>query len=278
MTRKPFVLILSCAMLIMVAPVHAQKGCTLVSPTAGSPAFLIQYRGHYCLESDFVVDGVGIAIMAEDVVLDLQGHEIIGPADGANAGVWMTVGAGNVTVRNGTIRGFQVGLLSHRNGGRNRVENLTVLDSSQRGIIMDGENNIIRRNRVQGTRSTGGTSAGISVSGAKNSLVDNVILDTTTSDTGAAYGIEVYDATRTRILGTRIMNTEAGPSSLSTGILIRDSEITSIEQNAVINLFAEGAVAIAGENRGESYCAGNFIAGYSLAIENCVDGGGNTVR
>jgi hypothetical protein len=80
---------------------------------------VISVPGHYCLTSDLTTDmsaGTAISIEANSVVLDLQGHRVgglgAGPLTEATA-VTMGIPASgapvaNVTIRNGTVRGFSV--------------------------------------------------------------------------------------------------------------------------------------------------------------------------
>jgi hypothetical protein len=60
----------------------------------------------YRLEDDLTVDGTAVAITADDVTLDLNGHTITynsKPADRSVYGVYVAIGIDRVTIRNGTI-------------------------------------------------------------------------------------------------------------------------------------------------------------------------------
>ena len=84
--------------------------CTVIS----SLPYTVNAPGIYCLKGSLSLDVSGIVavrIDADDVVLDLNGHTLDGSGAGvetASLGV-VAVDHKNVTVRNGTIRGFSVG-------------------------------------------------------------------------------------------------------------------------------------------------------------------------
>ena len=73
--------------------------------------------------------GDGIVIVADGVTLDLNGHSIIG--DGSRTGLHPGVtvlGRRQVTVKGGTVRGFDAGV-SLVGGGRNTVTQMVVQDN-----------------------------------------------------------------------------------------------------------------------------------------------------
>ena len=78
--------------------------------------YIITAPGIYCLQSDLSTDiatGAAIEVAADDVVLDLNRHALDGSAAGASTeayGVY-AFDRKNITLRNGTIRGFVSGVL-----------------------------------------------------------------------------------------------------------------------------------------------------------------------
>jgi hypothetical protein len=77
---------------------------------------IIDQPGDYILTTNIVVSGpnvYGIQIISDDVILDLQGHSLIGPDGGekyeGSAGIQAS-GNTNITVKNGTVMGFFYGV------------------------------------------------------------------------------------------------------------------------------------------------------------------------
>lgn len=115
--------------------------------------------------------GNGIVINASNVVLDLGGHTITGPAPtgGNNRGVSVTFDHHGVVVRNGVIRGFDFGVgLSGR------------ADASISGLILDGNGlGISTQTDSSGSRITGNTIvnttrfSGLQLGGNDHLVADN---------------------------------------------------------------------------------------------------------
>jgi len=101
----------------------------------------------------------GILIGADNITLDLNGHTVAGtPASGDKGGV-VLVGRTGVTVRNGTVRSFDVGVVIEGGSG-NTIEGVNAIDnisfespgSANRGgdgiAILSSKNNRILRNNT----------------------------------------------------------------------------------------------------------------------------------
>jgi hypothetical protein len=106
--------------------------------------FVIKRPGSYVLGSNLVVNNPNvnaILVDADNVTIDLAGFAIIGPSvgpTGQGSGINTTV-RNNVTVRNGTVRGFfdPAAACVHLDGHlNNRVENLRVQDCPAVGVYV----------------------------------------------------------------------------------------------------------------------------------------------
>ena len=128
-------------------------------------------------------EGPALIVTADNVVVDLGGFTIYGPgASGADAPGILLKNVKGVTVRKGTVKGFEAGV-AIAGGANNVVENVTVEDNigTTEGNFGDGitvnqsNGNVIRGNTVR----RNGPFAGISLVGAcaKNEIRDNVISD-----------------------------------------------------------------------------------------------------
>lgn len=193
------------ALMLISATTHAET--TLCTPVV--PPATINKPGSYCLTQDYVVEvgdtRAAIQINTNNVVLDLNGHRIVNasPSLGTSTtGIRSgeeeeTVGRHTVTIRNGVIRGFTVGVMLSGSASKNsRVEDMLVDRSSYAGISVFGTQMIVRRNRVMNTGSTGKRTfpdaSGISAVGDAITIDDNEV-DGVVSDNRAvaitAYGL-----------------------------------------------------------------------------------------
>jgi parallel beta-helix repeat protein len=101
----------------------------------------------------------GIFVGADNIVLDLNGHTVAGTAASADGGGVVLVGRTGVTVRNGTVRNFDVGVVIE-GGSANTVEGVNAFDNisyetvgGRRGgdgiaILSSRDNTIARNNTV----------------------------------------------------------------------------------------------------------------------------------
>ena len=100
----------------------------------------------------------GIVIGANNITLDLNGHTVAGtPASGDQGGI-VLVGRTGVTVRNGAVRAFDVGVVIE-GGSANTVESVTAFENisfsgtTNRGgdgiaILSSSNNRILRNNTI----------------------------------------------------------------------------------------------------------------------------------
>jgi parallel beta-helix repeat protein len=100
------------------------------------------------LDSDLTCPGDGLVIGAHGVTLDLGGHTISGAGAAFSAGVRFQneISPQDVTIRRGTIRGFDVGILAEP------VERLAVrrlaITNNVTGIVIDISFDVVVRNNV----------------------------------------------------------------------------------------------------------------------------------
>jgi hypothetical protein len=153
--------------------------------------------GIYCLKGKLktsITSGAAITIAANDVTVDLNGWRLVGQAAGTG-----TLASGissdrhRVTVKNGTIVGFHVGV--YLTGRGVLVEDL-LLDHNRRiGILVEGPRALVRRNRVVdtgGSTATANAPAYAIVTAGSGSLIDgNMISNLTAVGTGWEYGIRI---------------------------------------------------------------------------------------
>ncbi len=121
-----------------------------------SVPFIINAPGTYALAGDLnygSLTGTAITIGASNVVVDLAGHKLWTSAGlGTTATGIAANDQANVTVRNGTLRGFQFGIrLVGEDGYGNRAENLQLNNITYNSIWVDGTGSVVENNRILDT-------------------------------------------------------------------------------------------------------------------------------
>lgn len=188
--------------------------------------------GTYCLNKSFT--GTGLVIDSNDVSLDMRGYSIINSqvalghlyAWGNQVGI-RSENRNNITVRNGTVIGFDFGVrLGYPAGARTSVivENILVRKSKAAGIAVLGYDTVIvRNNTVKDT--VGPQCTGIAADGRDDPAA------------GGAYHANVT------IEGNRVDNTRSGTQSvqgyLAAGIRTSFGQITTITNNVVTDVAAD---------------------------------------
>jgi len=122
-------------------------------PINNLPAFL-GVPGKYRLTKNFNFnkDGVAIVIAARDVVLDLNGFTINGPADADDSSVCVRITGPNAIVRNGTIRRFHTGVEDDSDDAIGTLlEDLQLINQHSVGVRLDAGESLLRRLRIRGT-------------------------------------------------------------------------------------------------------------------------------
>jgi hypothetical protein len=221
---KPFKLF---ALIFLFASVTslAQADCTPIT----SLPYTIGAPGQYCLTSTLttvLTQGAAISIGASDVVLDLQGHAIegSGAADTSAFGILASGALADITVRNGIVRGFSMGvILSSTNGLAGHV--------------------------VENIRAEGNTTAGIKVFGPDCSVHDNQVVATGGTNVGSVVQAIVVQGARARVLDNDVIGFDltTGPGTAS-GVLVKGSQAL-IERNRVVGATSYGILIVDGSTQ-----------------------------
>lgn len=132
----------------------SQAETTLCTNITSLPA-TISAPGSYCLKQDLatsMTSGFAITIDANSVVLDLNGFRLAGASAGpSTTAIGIATFRDNVTVRNGSVRGFSTNIQFA--GSNNVIENMKIDTARSFGIRALGIGHIVRNNDV--TRTTG---------------------------------------------------------------------------------------------------------------------------
>jgi hypothetical protein len=209
--------------------------------------FTIPSAGVYCLTHNLAsgaASGAAITIAANDVVLDLNGWTLDGSGAGtATEAVGISgTGRSNLTIKNGTVRGFQVGVqLASLPGAHGHVvEGIRADRNTLIGIVAGGDGLVVRDNLVL---DTGGSTApapigglrptGISAFLAPGSVIrNNQVVGTTGAAGSFAYDIWAGDANGILIEGNVVHHPVVSPA-FSFGIQVPFSQNAQVVNNRI---------------------------------------------
>lgn len=212
------------------------------TPITSLPA-VISTQGIYCLTGNLdtaQTSGAAITISSNNVTLDLNGWKVGGQSAGTGTtanGIYST--ANNVTVKNGIVRGFYVGV--HLAGRGARVQGITADQNTSVGIFVSGQGNLVQDNQVV---DTGGSTAlaNVNVSGIYATGVGSLIRDNLVSGlkaTGNGYEVGIYfdaGADQSGALSNVVSDTARPPAIVaSAGIYMYGTSAVAVSSNIVTN-------------------------------------------
>lgn len=248
----------------------------------------ITAQGVYCLKQNLVSSvrfGTMIEIQANNVTIDLNGFKL-GGFGGSNIPLATAIRAhnqNNITVRNGTIRGFRLGISITQEkftSSGHLIENMLLDRIGGIGIKIEGLGFIVRDNRVvkTGRNDLDASATGISVTEATGSIVTGNLVSMTTTNKHRARGILVWGSSVVEVRGNSILNSFG--SNYDSGITVSGSGDVTIIDNRILNAAGAGAgdagIAVEGTLSGIN-CIDNTIAGFVTATLACnFESGNNT--
>ena len=224
---------------IMLFSSTAQAETTQCTPITSIPASIIT-QGIYCLTGNLsgnLASGTAIRIFANNVTIDFNGYKLgnLAAGTGTNARGIYAEQRKNITIRNGTIRGFLTGIFLHDSypysiSSGHLIEDIRLDGNTQVGMSIAGSGNIMRNNQVV---NTGGSTvfsgaAGIAVYGQGARVLNNDIIDLA-GGTGNILPVRVEWADGTVVQGNRISNTTG--SGISYGFYIAGSLDVMVSDN-----------------------------------------------
>jgi nitrous oxidase accessory protein NosD len=204
--------------------------------------------GVYCLKSDFtpaITTGNAVEIQADNVVIDLNGYTLDGRAAGigtAAVGIY-AYQRKNITIRHGTVRGFERGIVLNDNppfttSQGHLIEDIRADMNTHMGLAAAGRGNIIRNNQVVNTGgSTNNVNTfGIVAFGPGWRLLNNDTIETKEELSGFAYGIYLNNSEGSVVENNRVGNSSTGPGTsygiymtLSTDVLVSNNRVTTTD-------------------------------------------------
>jgi parallel beta-helix repeat protein len=184
--------------------------------------------------------GVGLAIAADGITLDLNGHRVAGDGRGDDVGIDVE-GRRGVTIENGVVRDFAEGVFVL--GGANvTIRRVTSLREAHGGILVDGGRDVTVAGDV--VRRSG---AGIIVTRSERVLVARNRVS------GSAFGgIAVFESRHVAIAGNTVTRCR---TDVGIGLLQGSSQSVVVRNRVSRN----GAGVVAADGAAYNLIAGNTI-------------------
>lgn len=233
MKKAICLLMLLGGLFLVVNPVLARS-----QPISKLP-YTIKSPGLYYLTGNLnAASGAGIIVYSDDVTIDLLGFRLQGNTD--NIAIHMKtvndVAAKNVEVRNGTIRGWKIGVAASGLNGHYRVINIRVRDNSYGGIMLESGGNLIKDCTITDTQNAIWVGGGV--------VTGNVI----TNCSGGIWCMSLGASLPSSVIGNVVTNTGD-----QVGINLNDIAALMVDQNSVGDGFTfpgAGPFTVWGTNAG----------------------------
>jgi len=180
---------------------------------------VITVQGIYCFTghlSTNITSGSAIDIQTSNVVLDLNAFKLGGLAGGpATTAIGIhALNRQNITIKNGTVRGFLRGIQLESSGTSQGhvVEDIRADQNTFVGIEVAGAGNIVRNNQVVTTAATAANASanGILITGNGARVLNNDVINTVKLGSGTATGIHFNGATAAFAVNNRITVADIG--------------------------------------------------------------------
>lgn len=228
-------------------PSPAMKTLDQVEPRipirGGNSSFFISQPGSYYLTGDIIITNdlsIAISVDASNVVVDLEGYSLVCtvnlPQDATGIGANFSSPPSNLTIRNGRIMGFNIGVVSTMNN--TTIENVAFSDIRMWGINVSGtgtnrfvtnirDNTIVNIDLNQ-SGLPNNRAAGILLENASGVIEHNSITGVfglTGSSSLYGEGMELYSPSNgfVEVVNNRIANVAVGCNFASGPIAYRDN-------------------------------------------------------
>jgi len=224
--------LLTLATLLGLGSSAAWAETTYCTKMIGALPYTVTTSGNYCLgqnRSLAATTGAAVIVNASFVMIDLNGFMLDGSGAGAVTqaiGISAT-GRTNVTVRNGTIRGFLRGIsITGSPSQGHLIEDVHADGNTLAGVWVEGSGSIVRNNQVSGT---GGTTTlantdtyGIRGLGAGYRVTGNDVTETLGVGTGSGKAILLDAADGAVVEANRPSNATLAIGSTGISLLAGD--------------------------------------------------------
>ncbi len=262
------------ASVLLAAPAFAE---TTECINITSVPYVITAQGVYCLKQNLattITSGKAIEIQVNNVTIDFNGFKLGGLGGGPSTGAYGVYAQDkrNITLRNGNIRGFQVGIVLDQTSGISSghlIEDTLFDGITSTAIYIEGSGNVVRNNRIGGTDSTPPAASGFGHNSAAG------ILGRTASHDGTY--VEIFGNTIAEVSGTGV----SGISGTFYNSDISDNKVTGITATSHpaygIYLASSSGVAmrsntlVSGPGNTTAYGIYTNLGGNYVCLDNLID-------
>lgn len=262
--------LLAVAVIGISTAVPAWAACTAITKAP----YTISESGQYCLAKNLATSKNAISITADEVTLDCDGYTIDGSGQAASTTMRGISGYSRrgVSVRNCTVKGFIEGI--RLTGTQNTVSDNVVIAPYSRGIVVEGDENIVERNRINDAGGTTNTSWGAFGIIAKGSAVvrGNVVSGVvpTSGSRKSGYGIYSSGNDAGVLEGNVVRNVVGDGSAIAMALTAHESTNAVFKENILVNPPGTYAYAIYCSGEG-NLATGNVFQGFVNGIASaCV--------
>jgi len=207
--------------------------------------FEIIEEGVYCFTGNLeTTNESAITISADNVTINLNGWTLDGSSSGNTTESYgiFAYQRKNITIRNGTIRGYLSGILlsdesPYTTSQGHLIEDIRSDKNTMRGIVVAGRDYIVRRNHIidTGGSSEVGFIVGIFLVGPSGHVLNNDISKTTGDSVNEARALHLSEAHGTLVEGNRIDDVSSDTGT-TRGIHIQSSNDVLVRGNNITNL------------------------------------------
>lgn len=248
----------------------------------------ISTQGVWCLRkhlSTGIMGGEAIEIAGNNITIDCNGFKVGGLAAGNASNVIgiLAFGPSNVTIRNCNVRGFRYGIVLNSGSGHLVEDNLLDNNLSQAIRVFNGENVMIRHNRIFDTGGLAGNKWTTAILAQPGSVVDNTISGLFVDVSGGYLtGINASIGDGMVVSGNTISGfdqtaVQGGSIDYATGIFVSGEYLRVTDNHVSVVGGSLGGASISVNGGSTVFCTGNMLGGFDFNRSPCDASQGNLV-
>jgi parallel beta-helix repeat protein len=231
----------------------------------------ISTQGVWCLHKDMatnIASGFAIDVQANNVTIDCNDFKIGGLAAGNSSvalGIYAT-GRQNVTVRHCGIRGFFSGI--YVDGGSGHLVEDNRLDNNlSKGILVSGDNSLVRGNRVFDTGGAPDAPSSYGIFAAGDIIGNTVSGVFATAEDASGIGILALHPGPARVEGNRISGFASEGAGTAVGIIV-DADSSTIRNNSIVLTTLTTGIGVNGYGA-NTVCTDNAVVNMTAPYFSC---------